>query len=561
MYNRTRIKKSLAMLAGLLVIGGAYAQDRINVIVNGQQVQFSGTRPSEVRGRVLVPLRGVLEQMGAYVGWDQTTQTVSASKGDLDLSLPIGSRTARVNGKDVSLDVPAQVVDGTTMVPLRFISEALGANVQWVEATQTVEVTTAIADATRTTNPVNTVTNNPPAKMMIDSFTADSTGFVRSGKRMTFTLMGTPGGVATFQIPGVTGDLPMHETQPGTYVGEWTAPPGSDKGIALNETTAIGHLSLGGQEQIAQTASSFSLDSEPPTISAMRPDAVGEITNSRPTISARIDDGAGSGVDPNNIKIVLDGQDMSSMAHMNGSRIVFKPDQDLAPGSHKVEITANDQAGNTSTGTWSFSIAAKYEGRRELRFTPPSRYEAGKIVNFSLDADPGSTATYSIGYNRNDLPLKETTPGHYEGQYTIRDGDTFSDEPVRAHIHTKDGKDYIVDANDRMTMAIDEVRQPHVIFPAENAQVSSPLVVKGNAAPYAEVHIHVAYSSLVMLNQVRVRGTVGDYSVEADQDGHFRSPSIDLDKIHGANVNMVVTAYSIDANGKKSAVTTVNLQK
>lgn len=561
MYNGTKLRKSMAMLAGLLVIGGAYAQDRINVVVNGQQVQFSGARPSEVRGRVLVPLRGVLEQMGAYVGWDQTTQTVSASKGDLDLSLPIGSRTARVNGRDVMLDVPAQVVDGTTMVPLRFISEALGANVQWVESTQTVQVTTAITDSTRTTNPVSTVTNPTPTKMVIGSFTADSTGYVRSGKTVTFTLVGTPGGVATFQIPGVTGDLPMNETQPGTYVGTWAAPAGSERGMALNQTTAIAHLSLGGQEQIAQTASDFSIDSQPPTISAMRPDLVGAITNSRPTISARIDDGVGSGVDPNNIKIMLDGQDVSSMAHMNGSRIVFKPDADLTPGNHKVEITANDQAGNTSTGTWSFAIASKYEGRRELRFVPPTRYEAGRIVNFSLDADPGSTATYSIGDHLNDLPLKEVTPGHYEGQYTIRDGDTFNDDPIRAHIRTKDGKDYIVDANERMTMAIDEVRQPHVTFPAENAQVSSPLVVKGKAAPFAEVQIHIAYSSLVMLNQVRLRGTVGDYSVEADKDGHFRTPAIDIDKIHGANVHMVITAYTVDSNGKKSAVITVNLEK
>ncbi len=560
MIIRTKLRRSIAVLAGILVIGGAWAQSAINVVVNGQQVQFNNKLPTQERGRVLVPLRGVLEQLGAYVGWDQATQTVTASKGDLDLKLPIGSRTARVNGNDVQLDVPAQIVDGTTMVPLRFISEALGANVQWVSATQTVQINTVVTDVARNTNPVVPEVAAPPA-MMINTFSADNTGYVRSGATLTFTLVGTPGGVATFQIPGVTGDLPMRETQPGTYVGSWKSPPGSDKGMALNETTAIAHLAVGGREQIAQTTSPFSIDSQPPVISSMRPDAVGEITNSKPNISVRIDDGPGSGVDPNSVKISLDGQDITSVARISSNRVSFRPDADLTPGPHKVEITANDLAGNTSTSTWSFNIAAKYEGRREMRFTSPSSYDAGKEINFSLDADPGSAATYSIGYDRNNLPMTETTPGHYEGKYTIQDGDSFSDEPVRAHIHTKDGKDYIIDASDRVTMQTGVLRQPHVNFPAEDATVNSPLILKGKAAPFAEIHIHVAYSSLVMLNQVRVRGTVGDYSVEADEKGNFRSPDIDIDKVHGANAHITVTAYAIDANGKKSAITTLNLNK
>jgi hypothetical protein len=116
--------------------------DTINVRVNGDPVYFEGAKPREMNGRVLVPLRGVLEKMGATVDWMPSSQTVVAAKGDMELNLPIGSRFATVNGRQVRLDVPAMTIAGSTMVPLRFVSEALGADVTWREASNTVLIST-----------------------------------------------------------------------------------------------------------------------------------------------------------------------------------------------------------------------------------------------------------------------------------------------------------------------------------------------------------------------------------------------------------------------------------
>lgn len=127
-------------LAGLSA--GAARADNIHVRVDGEPVYFQGTQPRAMDGRVLVPLRGVLEKMGATVDWMPATQTVVASKGDMELDLPIGSRHATVNGRQVTLDVPAMTIAGSTMVPLRFVSEALGADVRWASATQTVMIDT-----------------------------------------------------------------------------------------------------------------------------------------------------------------------------------------------------------------------------------------------------------------------------------------------------------------------------------------------------------------------------------------------------------------------------------
>jgi len=131
---------AMAMFAGMSA-QQAWA-DRIRVELNGEPVTFQGAQPREVDGRVLVPLRGVLERMGANVDWSSATQTVTATKGNMDLELPIGSRTAKISGRTVNLDVPAMTMGGYTMVPLRFVSEALGADVTWSNRTQTVMIAT-----------------------------------------------------------------------------------------------------------------------------------------------------------------------------------------------------------------------------------------------------------------------------------------------------------------------------------------------------------------------------------------------------------------------------------
>jgi oligopeptide transport system substrate-binding protein len=80
--------------------------------------------------RVYVPLRGVLERIGADVKWNPNRRVVVARQGDTVVRLPAGE-FATVNGRRVSLDAPAYVENGGTMVPLRFLSETFGAQVRW----------------------------------------------------------------------------------------------------------------------------------------------------------------------------------------------------------------------------------------------------------------------------------------------------------------------------------------------------------------------------------------------------------------------------------------------
>jgi hypothetical protein len=113
----------------------------ITVTVNNQPVEFTTARPMMMGRRVMVPVRGVFERLGGEILWDQRTRTVTGAEGDNKFTLRVGRRQAFVNGQRVPLDAPPRVVNGAVYVPLRFVSEAMGAKVVWDNTNRTVVVT------------------------------------------------------------------------------------------------------------------------------------------------------------------------------------------------------------------------------------------------------------------------------------------------------------------------------------------------------------------------------------------------------------------------------------
>lgn len=133
-------KSFIALTAFLLIIClavPAFASPQ--VILNGQVMTFQDAQPTIQDGRTLVPLRPVFEALGADVRWDEYTRTVTAIKAGTEIRLVTGGQAYK-NGSPVILDVPATIIDDRTMVPLRFVSEALGSMVAWDAATQTVNI-------------------------------------------------------------------------------------------------------------------------------------------------------------------------------------------------------------------------------------------------------------------------------------------------------------------------------------------------------------------------------------------------------------------------------------
>ena len=113
----------------------------IKVCIDGKNQTYDQP-PVIINDRVMVPLRGIFEALGATVSWDDQTQTVTAIKSGTTIQLTIGSAVAYKNGNPIQLDVPPQIVNDRTMVPVRFVSEALGCKVDWIDSPQTVNIST-----------------------------------------------------------------------------------------------------------------------------------------------------------------------------------------------------------------------------------------------------------------------------------------------------------------------------------------------------------------------------------------------------------------------------------
>jgi hypothetical protein len=134
--------------------------EEVNVTIDGVLQKFPQSAIL-YKGSTMVPMRGVFEALKAEVKWDGATQTVTATKGDTTIKLTIGNNYAYVNGQKVALTAEAIIVNGSTMVPLRFVAEALGAKVEWDGATKTAIISqgSEIKPGSGVTNPAQNQTN------------------------------------------------------------------------------------------------------------------------------------------------------------------------------------------------------------------------------------------------------------------------------------------------------------------------------------------------------------------------------------------------------------------
>ncbi|RYG75507.1 copper amine oxidase N-terminal domain-containing protein [bacterium] len=147
-----------ATLAGAANAQGGFNNDRLNndrygnryndrndryndgaprLMLNGRPFE-TRVQPIVQDGRVLVPLRDIFENLGARVNYDNGT--IVARRDGTRVQMRLGSDRARVDGRSIRLDVPAMSVGGATMVPLRFVSEALGATVNFNQNRNVVRI-------------------------------------------------------------------------------------------------------------------------------------------------------------------------------------------------------------------------------------------------------------------------------------------------------------------------------------------------------------------------------------------------------------------------------------
>ena len=203
----TKTKKSIAFIAVMAVICLAFGMfawqasrpqtetalaagegqiitlqiDNPVMTINGEEREIDpgrGTAPVLVNdARTLLPVRAVVEAVGGAVTWDENTNTATLTYGNDVISLTIDSATAYLNGEARTLDVAPTTINDRTMLPIRFIAESFGFDVEWDENTQTVTITVpAKEDETMETanTPAAASDTNAPVVYMTTEITPEA---------------------------------------------------------------------------------------------------------------------------------------------------------------------------------------------------------------------------------------------------------------------------------------------------------------------------------------------------------------------------------------------------
>ena len=141
------MKKLIFLLALTFLFIGNFpvmsaAANDVDVFIDGRMVVFSDQAPILVDRRILVPVRDVFEELGFTLTWDEATYTAILSRRDFHIVITSGSNVFSTNSMPFILDVPAQLIGGRIMVPLRLPLESVGYTLEWDGDSYTVIIST-----------------------------------------------------------------------------------------------------------------------------------------------------------------------------------------------------------------------------------------------------------------------------------------------------------------------------------------------------------------------------------------------------------------------------------
>ncbi len=346
---------------------------QVRVQIDGRSLSFDQP-PILKDGRVMVPLRGVFESLGADVVYNSATRNIKATREGRVVELALGNDSALIDGRSSYLDVPATVVKGRTLVPLRFVSEALGADVDWISATRTVAI--------ESTGPVAELQPIPDPEIKSVSHSARRT--LGRDDELEVTMTGTPGGEASFKVLGLSQDLPMTEVAPGRYEGSLRIEPDME----MAKGTVVTQLLLRGQTVAREAQEPVVIDSGVSAAPGMTlaPARGNLVATETPLIEARFQDR----VRPESIRLTLDGRDVSTRADRAADLVSYLPEPRLVKGEHTVSVRATTEQGRTLSEQWTFQVSSPLgDGRKPSLMV--SNLGSGQDVDETFDIEGRTT--------------------------------------------------------------------------------------------------------------------------------------------------------------------------
>ena len=453
----------LAVLAAAAAWWPAAAGGEIRVAINGQALGFSGSAPTRLGGRVVVPMRGIFEALGATVQWEASTQAITAQRGETTVRMRIGNGEAQINDYRVHLDQPPVLLGGSTMVPLRFVGEALGARVDWDDARQMVSM--AWGGAGRWGGP-------PPTRL------SGVSGSVLCVNRPTAVRVGpgagvggTAGQVTTYwlgqnavltrrmALSPAAGNLPVFG--PAAPLSLANLVPGEEV-----------RLSLGAAGEVTQIDSQAYL-----TAVKVRSADGNRIV---------LDDWQGTALNIGpEMRYISRGGTPSAGADVRlGETVVLF----VSPTGQAVYQVSASDADLKAAASGSTAPAAPLPDNvtriATVRHNATRPLKEGAVLTVTVQGTPGAAGTYDLSTTPEGLPLAEdqNRPGTYTGTYRVRVGDNVLRRRITAHLVSQAGQEAVSQSADPVTL--DTVR-PRIVgtFPANGAALN---VAQQNLTVYAD---------------------------------------------------------------------------
>jgi hypothetical protein len=363
------VKGFVFLIAALAVASFPVVAAAQTVTVNGQPLYLS-PGPIVQSGRVLVPLRGIFERLGASVVY--SAGTINATKGGTTVSLRIGSTQAEVSGEPTVIDVAPFIVGATTYVPLRFIAQSLGATVGYDAATRIVAITISgevvpigpvhPPRPPRPPNPppmpiVNLYAQQPaPGERISNRFVTISAQFTRRADAATVRVWLDDNNISSRSAVSANGFSykPPAPLEFGSHRVR-VAGRGSD-GATFDRSWSFA------------VAGSAPPPSNPIDLRAKQPAPSASVGNRFVVISAEFT----RDVDPGSVRVMLDGNNITSRSGVSATGFSYKPPAPLEFGSHTVRATGRGPAGGSPFDrSWSFSVKRSAEPPLHVTINQP----------------------------------------------------------------------------------------------------------------------------------------------------------------------------------------------
>lgn len=201
----------------------------------------------------------------------------------------------------------------------------------------------------------------PPPPLRIERFQVSTLERVLPGAEINFVVEGVPGATALVALPGVANPVQLREVRPGQYEGSYTIRRADrlDPNGAVVATLRAGNRAVTAKLNhplVVADNRDREPDNRAPVVRDLSP-REGEVVTGSPTVvSGRFGDRGGSGVDPQSVRIMLSGRNVTADTEIDPRSFTYRAP--LPPGRHTVDVTARDRAGNAIRRTWSFEVGA-----------------------------------------------------------------------------------------------------------------------------------------------------------------------------------------------------------